>query len=78
MKEIERKYLLYPSIDTFLKNIPHSCQNITQFYTKVTPTRSVRFRKIDGKYYKTVKKGQGGIREEVEKEISQKSYLRNL
>jgi CHAD domain-containing protein len=78
MQEIERKYLLKPHILDFLASYPHQCKKIVQFYTKVTPDVSVRFRKIGKHYYKTVKKGKGGIRDEYEKEISRKSYVKNF
>jgi CHAD domain-containing protein/CYTH domain-containing protein len=78
MQEIERKYLLKPDILKFLASYPHNCKKIVQFYTKVTPDVSVRFRKIGKHYYKTVKKGKGGIRDEYEKEVSKKSYVKNF
>jgi len=76
--EIERKYLLKPAVLKFLKKTPHQCQKLTQFYTKVTPDLSVRYRRVGKRYYKTVKKGRGGIREEYEKKISGKKYLKNI
>ncbi len=78
MYEIERKYLLKPAVLKFLKKTPHTCRKLTQFYTKVTPEISSRFRRVGKKYFKTVKKGQGGVREEYEKEISEKKYRKNL
>lgn len=74
MKEIERKYLLNKSILKFLKNTPAQCQKITQFYTKVTEEKSVRYRQYNGKYIHCIKHGTGGIREETEKEIDAKEF----
>ncbi len=78
MLEIERKYLLEPTVEALLSSQKASCKKLTQFYTRVTPQKSVRFRKIGKKYYKTVKIGEGGIREEYEREIPKKEYYRNL
>ena len=78
MYEIERKYLLKPVALKFLKKTLHNCRKLTQFYTSVTPEASVRFRRVGKNYFKTVKKGQGGVREEHEKEILQKKYRKNL
>ncbi|MEA3433992.1 MAG: CHAD domain-containing protein [Campylobacterota bacterium] len=78
MKEIERKYLLNRSILEFLDQTSTSHKKITQFYIKVTPHKSVRFRKYGSRYYKCTKYGLGGVREEIEKEISQKVYKKNL
>jgi CHAD domain-containing protein/CYTH domain-containing protein len=73
MLEIERKYLLKPSVLEL--RIPGTyCVAITQFYTHVSPNKSVRYRSVEGSYFKTVKIGTGGIREEREKEISAKRY----
>lgn len=78
MKEIERKYLLNRSILEFLDKTSTSHKKITQFYIKVTPGKSVRFRKYGSEYYKCTKHGTGGVREEMEKEVSQKVYKKNL
>ncbi len=76
MLEIERKYLLKPSVLDMLHRIPHSCKELEQFYTRVTEAKSVRYRRAGKHYYKTVKKGIGAIREEREKEISEKRYMK--
>ncbi len=69
MQEIEYKYLLKPSV---LKlRVPGTkCHALTQFYTKVSEKVSVRYRQMDGRCFKTVKKGTGAVREEFEKEIA--------
>ncbi len=78
MKEIERKYLLKPSVAQFLKEWPHTCKAYEQYYVDASPKKSVRYRRAGDRYYKTVKKGKGAVREEKEKEISLKKYRKNL
>lgn len=78
MLEIERKYLLKPTVNQLLASLPHTCKMIEQYYTKVSQKRSVRYRKIGDKYYKTIKKGKGAIREEIEREISKKLFHKHL
>ncbi len=78
MKEIERKYLLNRYILEFLDKTSTSHKKITQYYIKATATKSVRFRKHGSQYYKCTKYGSGGIREEIENEVSRKVYKRNL
>lgn len=78
MKEIERKYLLNRSILEFLDNTSTSHKKITQFYIKATANKSLRFRKYGSQYYKCIKHGTGGVREEIEEEVSQKVYKKNL
>jgi len=78
MKEIERKYLLNRSILEFLDKTSTAYKKITQFYIKATSHKSLRFRKYGSQYYKCIKLGTGGIREENEEEVSQKVYKKNL
>ena len=78
MKEIERKYLLNRSILEFLDKTSTTHKKITQFYTKATPKKSLRFRKYGSQYYKCTKYGTGGVREEIEIEVSKKVYKKNL
>jgi len=78
MKEIERKYLLSRSILEFLDKTSTTHKKITQFYTKAAPHKSLRFRKYGSQYYKCIKYGTGGVREEFEEEVSQKVYKKNL
>lgn len=74
MYEIERKYLAKPTIRAFLAKHRLTPHRVVQFYTVINNEKSVRYRKLGSKYYKTVKKGSGGIREEREIEISKKRY----
>jgi len=74
MHEIERKYLAKPTIKAFLAKQSLAPKKLVQFYTVINKEKSVRYRKLGSKYYKTVKKGSGGIREEREIEISKKQY----
>lgn len=62
-KEIERKYLIDPSIV-----LPPADRefNITQVYLMVTPDIEVRVREKNYSYYCTVKVGNGLVREEYE------------
>ncbi len=78
MKEIERKYLMTPDAVQLLDKYSSKCVQLEQFYTKVTENKSVRFRKDGSHYFKTVKEGTGGIRKEDEKEVSAKTYRKNL
>ena len=78
MKEIERKYLLNRSILEFLDKTSTTHKKITQFYTKATPKKSLRFRKYGRQYYKCIKHGTGGVREEIEEEVSRKVYKKSL
>ena len=74
MYEIERKYLAKPTIRTFLAKHRLTSHKLVQFYTLIDQEKSVRYRKSGSTYYKTVKKGSGGIRQEREIEISKKRY----
>ena len=78
MKEIERKYLLNRSILEYLDKDSTTHKKITQFYIKATANKSVRFRKYGSQYTKCIKHGTGGVREEIEEEVSQKVYKINL
>lgn len=78
VKEIERKYLLKDSITAFIKkqNLEH--HKITQYYTTITPLKGIRYRKMDDRYFKTIKQGIGASREEEEIEVSQKTYRKKF
>lgn len=78
MKEIERKYLLKDSIISLIDKYALKKHKITQFYTTITPLRCVRYRKMDDRYFKTVKDGTGASREEVEVEISKKKFKKRF
>jgi len=74
--EIERRYLLLPlRVEFFLRmfNISFRKIEITQNYIK-RDEQMGRIRKCDDKHYITIKKGEGLIREEYEKEITREIY----
>ncbi|MFC2073472.1 CHAD domain-containing protein [Campylobacterota bacterium] len=74
MQEIERKYLLKDSIVSLIDAYALLGHEITQFYTTITPTKGVRYRQMDDRYFKTIKHGSGASREEIEVEISEKKF----
>ena len=78
MKEIERKYLLKDSIISLIHEHSLKKHKITQFYTTITPSKGVRYRQMDDRYFKTVKRGTGASREEKEVEISKNKFQKNL
>jgi CYTH domain-containing protein len=78
MKEIERKYLLKDSITSLIEKYALKKHKITQFYTTITPNKSVRYRQMDNRYFKTIKRGIGVSRDEEEVEISEKKFHKNL
>lgn len=75
-KEIEKKWVLKKVPQKILENTEKI--EITQFYTKITPEEEERYRtkKIGDKvkYIRTVKKGTGLVREEIEKEVTIKEF----
>ncbi|SMC08702.1 CHAD domain-containing protein [Nitratiruptor tergarcus] len=74
-KEIERKYLLPPcNPKKLLKSlhIPYKKSKIVQFYTQ----DHKRYRQKDNSFYKTIKKGEGVERVEIENIISQKEFAK--
>jgi len=78
MKEIEKKYLLRDSIRSLINEQNLQRHKITQFYTTITPLKGVRYRKMDDRYFKTVKHGTGASRKEKEVEISEKKFQKKL
>lgn len=74
--EIENKYLLsYEKALDFINSLSkYSVKKMEQAYFSYTPKSTKRVRKSDNRYILTVKKGSGRIREEFEKNISQKKY----
>jgi CHAD domain-containing protein/CYTH domain-containing protein len=74
MQEIERKYLSSPTLRRLIEDHRLAPHKIEQFYTHSDAQKTVRYRKMDNSYYKTVKKGSGIVREEIEKEIPKKTY----
>ena len=80
-EEIERRFLLYPcDIKSFLQKngFRYKLFKIKQFYLPSSPESSssevIRYRKENRKYIKTVKRGEGLKREEIEKEIDKKEF----
>ena len=74
MQEIERKYLASPTIKRLIRQRRLTPHTIEQFYTHSDAEKTVRYRKMDDTCYKTVKKGAGIVREEIEKEIPKRTY----
>lgn len=70
--EIERKFLVY-ALPANFKIFPH--KEIVQGYLKISADGTEeRLRKMNGKYYKTVKSGSGKIRTENETEITEEEF----
>jgi CYTH domain-containing protein len=84
-KEIERKFVVTRNLEEVLgkeKLETLDCSEIEQFYVEISEEREVRFRKrVTGKekmFYKTIKSSGGLVREEIETEIVEEEYERNL
>lgn len=75
-KEIERKWLVQVKEPAVLKDWKK--ENLVQFYTKINEEEEVRYREKSNKYYKTIKTGNGLVREEKEEEVTQKEFEKNL
>lgn len=74
--EIERKFLLEPiRVECFLKinGFSYEVLEIEQFYIE-RKGKLGRIRKVNDKYYLTLKKGEGLVREEYESEIEQSVF----
>ncbi len=72
MLEIEKKFLLPPcKAKRYLKALgkKYKKEHIIQYYAK-----NMRFRKIGDRYWRTIKRGQGIIREEIEKPIAKSEF----
>ncbi len=77
--EIEKKFLLQPiKVECFLKinSIKYEALEVEQFYIE-REGKIGRIRKINDKYFLTLKKGDGLVREEHESEIDQ-SVFKNI
>ncbi len=77
--EIEKKFLMQPiKVECFLKinSIEYEALDIEQFYIS-REGKIGRVRKINNKYLLTLKKGDGLVREEHEREIEQ-SVFKNI
>lgn len=84
-KEIEKKFLVTRSLESIVgKEVLEklNCSEIEQFYIEITEEKEIRFRKrVTGKeklFYKTIKSGGGLVREEIETEVTEDEYNRNL
>lgn len=72
--EIERKFRV--------KHLPDNLDmfhhfDVVQGYFPDSEGQNVRLRSAEGKYFRTIKKGQGLIREQKEVEISEKEFQRD-
>ncbi len=81
--EIEKKYLLTSQshdLVSALQNEGLELQkhNVLQYYTKINENEEIRFRQIENTYFKTIKKGQGLKREEIESSICKEEFDENL
>jgi CYTH domain-containing protein len=74
MAIIEKKYLLKDSARVLLKKLKDKKERISQFYTKIEYCKEVRYRKIDKKYFKTLRTGSEVRKNEIDKKISKKFY----
>ena len=74
--EIERKYLLLPlRIEHFLNMLKINFEKIDIIQSYVTRNEKTgRVRQYNDKYYLTIKKGEGLVREEYEEEITADIY----
>ena len=74
--EIERKYSIPVELYKRLKNegLFFNKEKLSQFYTNNDSECVIRFRKSDEIYYKTIKKGSGLVRSEIEEQIDQTQY----
>ena len=74
--EIENKYLLsHKKAVNFIKTLTnYSTKDIEQIYFAYSTKSTKRVRKVDGKYILTIKKGDGKVRKEYEKEICRQKY----
>ncbi len=79
-QEIERRFLLAPSsVKKVLKSlgVKASKKRFTQCYLPSNKW-SIRYRQIGKRYIKTLKRGEGLVRQEIEKEVSKEEFKRAL
>lgn len=75
--EIERKFMMYFfDILKFLKTleVEYRSEALQQYYISSQTDPYTRFRKKGEQYFKTIKKGEGLIREEIESQITAEEY----
>jgi len=76
--EIERKFLLRPcSPRKFLNSldVEYSVDSIEQYYLPAEKYRHIRYRKRGSDFFKTIKSGDGMIRNEDEYRVTKDEYL---
>ncbi len=79
--EIERRFLLFPcKIESFLKksSLSYKSLYVFQFYLEREGGEVLRYRQIGKEFIKTVKKGEGISRKEIEEKIGKEEFLRAL
>jgi len=76
MAIIKKKYLLNNAVETLLDKKRLKKRTISQFYTQIKICKEIRYRKINKDFYKTVRTGSEVGKNEADKEISKKRYLR--
>ncbi len=74
MSIYQKKYLLKPSVTDYIQSHKPKKSKITQFYTKISLCYEVRYRAMDGRYFKTTKTGNQKERKHQVKEINKKSF----
>ncbi|MEA3419234.1 MAG: CHAD domain-containing protein [Campylobacterota bacterium] len=79
--EIEKKFLLQPCAPKrFLKSheIDYHKYVIQQYYLAPVNGQYVRYRRKDSLFFKTIKSGEGMVREEHESQVSGEEFLEHL
>jgi CHAD domain-containing protein/CYTH domain-containing protein len=79
--EIERKFLLQPCAPKcFLKSyeIDYHKYAIQQYYLAPANGRYARYRRKDSLFFKTIKSGEGMVREEHESQVSSEEFFEHL
>ena len=79
--EIERKFLLRPCLPgRFLRRrgVAYHKYFIQQYYLPRQNGKYIRYRRRDEHYFQTIKSGEGLVREEYEKQVSEKEYRQHL
>jgi len=75
--EIERKFLMhFFDVLNFVKNlgVEYRSELLEQYYISSKTEPYARFRKKEARYYKTIKKGEGLVRQEIENQITMAEY----
>ncbi|MCH9812433.1 MAG: hypothetical protein K0U47_00655 [Epsilonproteobacteria bacterium] len=77
MHQIEKKYLLNNSVERLIDDLELKKQSIFEFYTEIKVCKEVKYSKLGSKYYKTIKTGVAGSKEQNSVKISKALYLKN-